>query len=392
MGKWQRLYTAHSKLRIHLRSTMTTATNQTFADASQSTSRVLSDEIALRVEDLHVYYETETGDVKAVNGVSFDLRAGERLALVGESGSGKSTMATALMRMTRPPGKIVSGSITLSGRDLLQLDEYEMRRARLAEIALVPQGAMNSLNPVIRIEKQIIDGILDHIVEDSVGNSVGSGRSEVMEANAEGALLRKPTRSELRDKVADLLTNVGLAPSVATMYPHELSGGMKQRAVLAIATCLSPKVILADEPTSALDVVVQRQIMQTLGKLQSGIDAAVILVGHDMGLVAQFADTIGVMYAGRLVELGPVEEIFEDPQHPYTKLLIESLPSFSEKKEFVGIPGMPPRLLNLPSGCAFYPRCPSAMDVCLDTDPLDIAIQANWRVACHLHNETGSDG
>ncbi len=346
----------------------------------------------MRVKDLHVYYETAAGEVKAVNGVTFGLRPGERLALVGESGSGKSTMATALMRMTRPPGKIVSGSIQLGDRDLLQLDESEMRRARLAEIALVPQGAMNSLNPVVRIEKQITDGILDHIIEESPGTTRSSAGSSFARADDFGALARTPTRSELRNKVADLLTNVGLSPSVARMFPHELSGGMKQRVVLAIATCLSPKVIVADEPTSALDVVVQRQIMQTLGRLQSGIDAAVILVGHDMGLVAQFADTIGVMYAGRLVELGPVAQIFEEPQHPYTKLLIDSLPSFNQKKEFVGIPGMPPRLLNLPTGCTFYPRCPSAMDICRDTDPLDIGIRANWRVACHLHNEAEADG
>jgi peptide/nickel transport system ATP-binding protein len=355
-------------------------------------SRTRPEDVVLSVEDLHVYYETADGDVKAVNGVSFDLRAGERLALVGESGSGKSTMATALMRMTRPPGKIVAGSIRLDGRDLLQLSESEMRTARLAEIALVPQGAMNSLNPVLRIEKQIIDGILDHVVEESrpsFSNAQGSAFAQSAET---GALMKKPNRAELREKVADLLTNVGLSPAVARMYPHELSGGMKQRAVLAIATCLSPKVILADEPTSALDVVVQRQIMQTLGRLQSGIDAAVILVGHDMGLVAQFADTIGVMYAGRLVELGPVNQLFEAPQHPYTKLLIDSLPSFSQKKEFVGIPGMPPRLLNLSVGCAFYPRCPSAMDICHDTDPIDIEIRPNWRTACHLHTEVVSNG
>ncbi len=369
---------------------MTTASPAT--TSTDGTGRRQSEDLVLRVEDLHVYYETAAGDVKAVNGVTFNLRPGERLALVGESGSGKSTMATALMRMTRPPGKIVSGSIHLGGRDLLQLDESEMRRARLAEIALVPQGAMNSLNPVIRIEKQIVDGILDHIVEESAGNSRRTSESSFAQSGDFGSLTKTPTRSELRDKIADLLTNVGLSPSVARMYPHELSGGMKQRAVLAIATCLSPKVIVADEPTSALDVVVQRQIMQTLGRLQSGIDAAVILVGHDMGLVAQFADTIGVMYAGRLVELGPVDQIFDDPQHPYTKLLIDSLPSFSQKKEFIGIPGMPPRLLNLPSGCTFYPRCPSAMDVCRDTDPLNIEVKSNWRTECHLHTETVSNG
>ena len=335
----------------------------------------------LRVEDLHVYYETAAGMVKAVSGVTFNLRRGERLALVGESGSGKSTMATALMRMTRPPGKIVSGKITLAGRDVLQLTEDDMRAARLAEIALVPQGAMNSLSPVTKVGKQITDGIIDH-VQDQHPSSNG--------ARSDSSMAKRPSRTWLRERVSELLMNVGLSPSVANMFPHELSGGMKQRAVLAIATCLSPKVIIADEPTSALDVVVQRQIMQTLGKVQSGLDAAVILVGHDMGLVAQFADTIGVMYAGKLVELGPVEQVFEDPQHPYTQLLIESLPTFSEKRDFIGIPGMPPRLINLPTGCAFYPRCPKRMDVCADTDPFDIHLAPDWRTACHLHTSGNS--
>ena len=365
-----------------------TTVAETTTDASPQSNRRNSDsEVVLKVEDLHVYYETQAGVVKAVNGVSFELHPGQRLALVGESGSGKSTMATALMRMTRPPGRIVSGSITLSGRDILQVDDAEMRRARLAEIALVPQGAMNSLNPVTRVEKQIIDGILDHVDDEKIRVAKSEGRVE-----ARVGAPSKPTKSELRRRVAEVLTNVGLSPSVASMFPHELSGGMKQRAVLAIATCLSPKVILADEPTSALDVVVQRQIMLTLGRLQTGIDAAVILVGHDMGLVAQFADTIGVMYAGKLVELGPVEQIFEDPQHPYTQLLIDSLPSFSEKKDFVGIPGMPPRLINLPVGCAFAPRCPSVMDICTNTDPFDELIKPDWRVSCHLHTDGSTDG
>ena len=343
----------------------------------------VGDDAVLSVEDLHVYYETAAGMVKAVSGVSFKLRRGERLALVGESGSGKSTMATALMRMTRPPGRIMSGKITLAGRDVLQLDEDEMRAARLAEIALVPQGAMNSLSPVTKVGKQITDGIIDH-VQDQLPRSNG--------ARTNGSMSKRPSRTWLRERVSELLTNVGLAPSVANMFPHELSGGMKQRAVLAIATCLSPKVIIADEPTSALDVVVQRQIMQTLGKVQSGLDAAVILVGHDMGLVAQFADTIGVMYAGKLVELGPVGQVFEEPQHPYTQLLIESLPTFSEKRDFIGIPGMPPRLIDLPTGCAFFPRCPKRLEVCADTDPYDIQLAPDWRTACHLHAEHTSNG
>ncbi len=367
---------------------MTTIAETTAELSSESVSGDQDSDVVLKVEDLHVYYETQAGMVEAVKGVSFELHEGQRLALVGESGSGKSTMATALMRMTRPPGKIMSGSVTLSGRDILQVDEAEMRRARLAEIALVPQGAMNSLNPVARIEKQIIDGILDH-VEETRDSSGIQGASDGSMASYPA---RKPTKSELRDRVAEVLTNVGLSPSVGRMFPHELSGGMKQRVVLAIATCLSPKVILADEPTSALDVVVQRQIMLTLGRLQTGIDAAVILVGHDMGLVAQFADTIGVMYAGKLVELGPVGQIFETPQHPYTRLLIDSLPSFSEKKDFIGIPGMPPRLINLPVGCAFAPRCPSMMDICTNTNPFDVFIKPDWRVSCHLHTNGSTDG
>ena len=363
---------------------MTTEIQETVStSAPMSPYGTSSNDAVLSVEDLHVYYETAAGMVKAVSGVSFSLRRGERLALVGESGSGKSTMATALMRMTRPPGKIVNGKITLAGRDVLQLSEDEMRAARLADIALVPQGAMNSLSPVTKVGKQITDGIIDHVTDQHPGSN---------SARTNGNMNKRPSRTWLRERVSELLTNVGLSPSVANMFPHELSGGMKQRAVLAIATCLSPKVIIADEPTSALDVVVQRQIMQTLGKVQSGLDAAVILVGHDMGLVAQFADTIGVMYAGKLVELGPVEQVFEDPQHPYTQLLIESLPTFNEKRDFIGIPGMPPRLINLPTGCAFYPRCPQRMDICANTDPFDTQIATDWRTACHLHTEDTGNG
>lgn len=360
------------------------------SSSEHSAQTQLSAEIALSVRDLHVYYDTSAGIVAAVSGVSFDLRRGERLALVGESGSGKSTMATALMRMTRPPGRIASGSIMLSGRDVLRLSEDDMRAARLAEIALVPQGAMNSLNPVTKVGKQITDGIIDH-VEDRLRIRGGESDDSADVAGSTG-LNRRPSRSWLRQRVAELLTNVGLSPSVAGMFPHELSGGMKQRAVLAIATSLSPRVIVADEPTSALDVVVQRQIMQTLGQVQSGLNAAVILVGHDMGLVAQFADTIGVMYAGKLVELGPVEQVFEAPQHPYTQLLIDSLPTFTEKRDFVGIPGMPPRLIDLPTGCAFYPRCPKRMDICSSTDPYDVQLGDQWRASCHLLTDGAHDG
>lgn len=315
----------------------------------------------LRVRDLRVYYDTPEGQVKAVDGVTFSLSEGERLGLVGESGSGKTTLAMALMRLTKPPGHIVGGEILLDGQDILHMDEEELRTVRLADIALVPQGAMNSLNPVLRVQNQIMDGIADHTS-------------------------RRP-KADLLEQVYDLLEGVGLSRDVATMFPHELSGGMKQRVAMAIAISLSPKVILADEPTSALDVVVQRQIMSTLGTLQEELGAALILVGHDMGLMAQFANRVGVMYAGKLVELGPVEAIFAEPLHPYTKLLISSLPTLEGKRAFVGIPGLPPALLDLPSGCAFHPRCPSVMSHCSETAPALEEVSSGRWVSCHLYGE-----
>lgn len=329
----------------------------------------ITDVDALIVEGLSVYYETDAGTVKACDDVSFVLKQGERFALVGESGSGKTTLAMGLMRLTRAPGHIPHGKVILNDRDLVALSDEEMRRTRLSELAMVPQGAMNSLNPVMRVGKQVIDGILDHLDEGE----------------------KKPSKSELDATVRDLLTRVGLRPDVARLYPHELSGGMKQRVAMAIGISLRPKLIIADEPTSALDVVVQRQIMQTLGRLQEGLDATIMLVGHDMGLVAQFADTIGVMYAGKLVEVGPVEEVFSDPQHPYTKLLIRSLPSLQEKREFLGIPGLPPLLVHLPPGCAFEERCPSKFEKCTSVIPEIINLGGRREVACHLYEGKGAN-
>lgn len=327
----------------------------------------ITDADALVVEDFSVYYETDSGTVKACDDVTFTLKQGERFALVGESGSGKTTLAMGLMRLTRPPGHIAKGSVTLNGRDVTKLTDEEMRKTRLSELALVPQGAMNSLNPVMRIERQIIDGLLDHRNDDDPEMS----------------------KDELQEFVRDLLIRVGLRPGVARLYPHELSGGMKQRVAMAIGISLRPNLIIADEPTSALDVVVQRQIMQTLGRLQEGLDASIMLVGHDMGLVAQFADTIGVMYAGKLVEVGPVEEVFSDPKHPYTKLLIRSLPSLQEKREFLGIPGLPPRLIDLPNSCAFADRCPSRFDKCDQSVPPTLNLGGRRETACHLYEGEG---
>jgi peptide/nickel transport system ATP-binding protein len=313
----------------------------------------------LVVQALSVHYDTASGPAKAVNDVSFSLRPGERLGLIGESGSGKTTVATALMRLTRAPGRIVSGSIKLDGREILKMTPRELRETQLRDIALIPQGAMSSLNPVMRLEDQIMDAISAHVP--------------------------KMTRADLKQRVAELLHRVGLDPAVARRYPHELSGGMKQRAVMAIATALSPKLIVADEPTSALDVVVQRQVMQTLGKLQGGLGAAVILIGHDLGLIAQFADTVGVMYAGKIVESGPVRQMIEAPRHPYTKLLVESLPRIDTKQALIGIPGLPPRLVDMPPGCSFAPRCPYSFDRCTRETTALQAIAPGQRVACHLY-------
>ena len=313
----------------------------------------------LSVENIEVQYDTSSGPARAVDRVSFTLGPGERLGLIGESGSGKTTMATALLRLTRAPGRITGGRVMLSGKDIMALSPRELRAVRLRDIAMIPQGAMSSLNPVLRIRVQIEDAIRAH--EPGV------------------------SRSAMTDRIARLMTRVGLDPAVADRYPHELSGGMKQRTVMAIATSLSPKVIVADEPTSALDVVVQRQVMQTLGRLQSGLGAAVVLIGHDMGLIAQFADTVGVMYAGRLVEIGPVAQMIGAPRHPYTRLLIDSLPGIDIKRRLTGIPGLPPRLTDMPPGCAFAPRCPLAMTSCTQSVPALQQVGPDHQAACHLY-------
>ncbi len=311
----------------------------------------------LQVEDLKVYYPTRAGAVKAVDGVTLGLAASEKLGLVGESGCGKSSMALSLMRMIKPPGRIVSGRILLDGADLARVSWDEMRKIRLNKISLIPQGAMNSLNPVMRVRNQIIDGMRAH-------------RPEL-------------TRRELDERVDETLDLVGLERSVAMMYPHELSGGMKQRVCVAIAIALRPQVIVADEPTSALDVVVQKQVMETIEQLQQQLGAAVILIGHDMGLMAQFAERLAVMYAGRLVEVGNLREVFRHPLHPYTQLLISSVPLLDQKGSFRGIPGITPSLLDVPPGCNFHPRCPQAKEICSERVPALVEMAPNRWVACH---------
>jgi len=311
----------------------------------------------LLVDGLRVTYETDAGAVEAVGGASFGVWPDERLGLVGESGSGKSTLALALMRLLRPPGRIADGQITLGGIDLAKLPEKEMRSLRCSKIALIPQGAMNSLNPVIRVR--------DHL-------------TETIRAHGEGRAI-----GEDHDRVLKLLDDVGLDRRVGRMYPHELSGGMKQRVCVAASIALSPELIIADEPTSALDVVVQRQVMETLGLVQRALGASVLLVGHDMGLMAQFVDRLAVMYAGKLMELGPLDFVIRDPLHPYTRLLIASLPSLECKRAPKGIPGSPPSLLEPAPGCLFSPRCPHSTQECqTETPAFREFVPGRW-VACH---------
>jgi peptide/nickel transport system ATP-binding protein len=313
----------------------------------------------LQVTNLQVSYYTDAGRARALDGVSLELQEGEKLGLVGESGSGKSTMALAMMRMIKPPGRIEGGSVVVGDTNLTALSDEVMLKARLSKIAYIPQGAMNSLNPVIRIGRQMMDAIKAHDPEAG--------------------------KAEMQERCREALESVDLKPNVFKMYAHELSGGMKQRVCIAISILLKPQVIIADEPTSALDVVTQRQVMETIDRVQDEIGAAVILIGHDMGLMAQFVDKVAVMYAGRLMEVSSVRDMFTDPKHPYAQALIKSLPSLENKGVFQGIPGLAPALLRLPSGCTFHPRCPHVMERCKTVRP-DLKTLSNDReVACHLY-------
>jgi peptide/nickel transport system ATP-binding protein len=314
----------------------------------------------LQVVDLRVSYYTDAGRAIALDGISLSLAAGEKLGLVGESGSGKSTMALAMMRMIKPPGRIEAGKVIVDDTDLMTLNDRAMLRARLSKIAYIPQGAMNSLNPVMRIGAQMSDAIQAH---DS-----------------------RASRSDIHKRIETALGSVDLSPNVAKMFAHELSGGMKQRVCIAISILLNPKVIICDEPTSALDVVTQRQVMETVDRIQKQIGAAVILIGHDMGLMAQFVDKVAVMYAGRLMELSTVRQMFTDAKHPYAQALISSLPNLDNKGVFRGIPGLAPSLLRLPGGCPFHPRCPKVMDVCRTVIPKFDPLPDGRSVACHLYS------
>lgn len=319
-----------------------------------------SDNVVLDVRNLKVYYATTTGNVRAVDDVSFQVYQGEILGLVGESGCGKTTTAMAILRMVQPPGRIVDGQILLDGTDLTKVNERELRQVRWNQLALVPQGAMNSLNPVMRIHTQIQEAIETH----------------------DG----KQNAKRLKERILNLFQQVGLPSRVYDMYPHELSGGMKQRVCIAMSVALHPKLIIADEPTSALDVVVQRVVGQMLLEIKEKMGVSMILIGHDMGLQAQLVDRIAVMYAGHMVEVGPVGSVYADPLHPYTQLLIESIPSIKERKPLKLTEGLTHDLRNPPPGCIFQERCPQVMEICRSVKPLLTAHKPRHLAACHLYD------
>ncbi len=335
---------------------MTNSQNNGASDSSR-TDR----DVVLEVENLKVHYATSKGDVIAVNDVSFNMYRGELVGLIGESGCGKTTTAMAVLRMVQPPGRIVQGRVVVDGTDVTALSGEALRRVRWREMALVPQGAMNSLNPLMRIKDQIADGIETH----------------------EG----KQSKKVLKERILTLLNLVGLPSRVYTMYPHELSGGMKQRACIAMAIALNPPLIIADEPTSALDVIVQRIVAQTLLDIRERLGVSMIVIGHDMGLMAQLVDRLAIMYAGNMVEIAPVSEAYAEPLHPYTQLLIESIPSIKERKPLKLTEGLTHDLRNPPPGCIFQFRCPRVMDVCRQVRPLLKEHKSGHSVSCHLYEE-----
>jgi oligopeptide/dipeptide ABC transporter ATP-binding protein len=316
------------------------------------------DQVVLDVRDLKVYYETPKGDVLAVDGIDFGIREGETFGLVGESGCGKSTTAMGILQMVPPPGRIVGGEVWLSGTNLVELSERELRQKRWTDISLIPQGAMNSLNPVMKVKDQISDAIKAH-------------RSSM-------------NGDELKERILELLNMVGLPSRVYDMYPHELSGGMKQRVCIAMAIALNPSVIIADESTSALDVVVQRIVAQTLIKVKEMLGVSMLVIGHDMGLLAQLVDRMAVMYAGKIVEIAPATHIYNNPIHAYTQMLIDSIPSIKERKPLKVVDGLTHDPRNPPPGCIFHLRCPRAKDDCRNVVPNLIEVNPSHFVACHI--------
>jgi len=319
-----------------------------------------ADEISiLDVQSLKTYYSTLKGDVKAVDGVRLQMERREALGLVGESGCGKTTLALAIMRLLPWNGKVIDGKIMIDGVDIIEMDEKIFNENyRWKRMAYIFQGAMNALNPVFRVGDQIAEPILVH---------------------------RSMKKNEAISRARELLGLVGIDPERADSYPHELSGGMKQRAMIAMALACNPDFIIADEPTTALDVIVQAQTLQVMNELRRKLGLTMMLITHDLSVVAQTCTTVAIMYAGKIVEYADIDTIFTKPAHPYTKALISAFPSIKEeRRELNSISGVPPNLLNPPTGCRFHPRCHFCMDNCTKKEPKYVDLERKHFAACHI--------
>lgn len=321
----------------------------------------------LEIKNLRTYFYTEDGVVPAVDDVSFHVKSGETLGIVGESGCGKSVTSISILRLVpNPPGKIMEGSeIIFNGKNILEIPENDMRKVRGNEISMIFQEPMTSLNPVFKIGKQI---------------------EEVM------FLHEKMSKVSAREKAVEMLKLVGIPrpEKVVDEFPHVLSGGMRQRAMIAMALACNPKLLIADEPTTALDVTVQAQILELMKELKEKMNSSVILITHNLGVVAETCDRIIVMYAGKIVEEGDVNSIFEKPLHPYTQGLLASIPSLDRKQEKLdSIPGVVPNPLNMPKGCRFSPRCSKAMKICKEKSPSTVVLGEERRVSCFLYDSEG---
>jgi len=311
----------------------------------------------LEVEDLKMYYETLRGPVHAVENVSFKLEKGMALGLAGESGCGKTSIALSILRLLPSNGKIISGKVILDGENLLGADEKWFRKeVRWKKLSMIFQGAMNALHPIFKVGDQIAEAITLH---------------------------EKVTREEALDRAAKLLDLVGVKAERIDRYPHELSGGMKQRVVIAMALACNPLLIIADEPTTALDVIVQGQVLKVIKELQQKLSLSMIEISHDLSLISETCHEVAIMYAGNIVEYGDVISIFKNPLHPYTEKLIGAFPSVvGPRREIATIPGFPPDLLNPPSGCRFHPRCPHAKETCTKNEPTLVEFEKKHFVAC----------
>ena len=322
-----------------------------------------SDEKILQVKNLQTWFWTDAGIVKAVDGVSFDLHKREMLAIVGESGSGKSVTNLAIMNLIpNPPGKIIGGEVWFGGKDVLKMDKQEIRQLRGNKISMIFQDPMTSLNPFLKISTQMIETIRLH-----------QGLS----------------KKDARDRAIEMLKLVGIpaAEKRVDCYPHQFSGGMRQRVMIAMGLSCDPEVLIADEPTSALDVTIQAQILDLIGDLSARLGTAVILITHSLGLVAGMCDRVCVMYAGRIVEQGGVDELFANPAHPYTRGLIKSVPRMDKKNtgRLFSISGQPPNVIDLPPCCPFYPRCSEAMPQCKIEYPASYSLSPSHRTSCWLY-------